>query len=65
MVNSRYHLKLRSLSICPVLSGPTGQFLNGTHEFSELVLARMALLMAQSRAVLPLGSAKAGEFREL
>ena len=32
------------------LSGPTSQFSNGTHEFSELVLARMALLMDQSRA---------------
>ena len=47
------------------LSGPTSQFLNGTHEFSELVLARMALLMDQSRSVLPLRSAKAREFGEL
>ena len=47
------------------LSGPTSQFLNGTHEFSELVLARMVLLMDQSRSVLPLRSSKAREFREL
>ena len=36
------------------LSGLTGQFSNGTPEFSELVLARMALLMDQSRSVLPI-----------
>ena len=47
------------------LSGPTSQFLNGTHELSELVLARMSLLMDQSRSVLPLRSAKAREFGEL
>ena len=60
-------LKLfRSLSICPVQrSGPPRQFLNGTHEFSELVLARMSLLMDQSRSVLPLRSAKAQELGEL
>ena len=29
-----------------------GQFLNGTHEFSELVPARMSLLVDQSRSVL-------------
>ena len=46
------------------LAGPTNQFLNGTYEFSEMVLARMALLMDQSRAVLPLRSAKAREFVE-
>ena len=40
------------------LSGPTSQFLNETHDFSELVLA-MVLLMDQSRSVLPLRSAKA------
>ena len=34
-------------------------FKNGTHEFSELVLARMVLLMDQSRSVLSLRSAKA------
>ena len=38
------------------LAGLTSQFLNGTHEFSELVPARMALLMNQSRSVLPLQS---------
>ena len=47
------------------LAGPTSQFLNGTHEFSELVLARMTLLVDQSRSVLPLQSAKAREFGEL
>ena len=36
--------------------------LNGTHEFSELVLARMALLIDKSRSVLPLRSAKEREF---
>ena len=41
------------------LSGPTSQFLAETHEFSELVLARMVLLLDQSRSVLPLRSAKA------
>ena len=46
----------------PGLAGPTSQFLNVTHEFSELVLARMSLLMDQSRSVLPLRSAKAREF---
>ena len=47
------------------LSGPTSQFLNGMHEFSELILVRMALLMDQSRLVLPLLSAKTREFGEL
>ena len=41
------------------LAGPTGQFLKGTHEFSELVLPRMALLIDQSRSVLPLRSVEA------
>ena len=41
------------------------QFLNGTHEFSELVAAKMALLMDQSRSVLPLRWGKAREFGEL
>ena len=46
--------------------GPTGQFLNGTHLFSELVLARKALLMDQSRSVLSLRSATARElWREI
>ena len=31
--------ELRSLSICPI-----SQFLDGTHKFSELILARVALL---------------------
>ena len=35
------------------------------HEFSKLVLLRMALLMDQSRSVLPLRLAKAREFGEL
>ena len=48
-----------------VLSGPTSQFLNGIYEFSELVLARMLLLIDQSHSVLPLRSAKAQEFGEL
>ena len=43
---------------------PTRQFLNVTHELSELVLSRMNLLMDQSRSVLPLRSAKAREFGE-
>ena len=30
------------------LAGLTGQFLNGKHEFSELILTRMVLLMDQS-----------------
>ena len=47
------------------LSSPTSQFLNGTHEFSELVLARMVLFMYQSRSVLLLRSSKAWEFGEL
>ena len=47
------------------VSGPTSQFLNGTYELSELVLVRMALLMDQSRSILPLRSAKAREFGEL
>ena len=47
------------------LYGPTSQFLDGTHEFSELGLAKMALFMDQSRSVLPLRSAKAREFGEL
>ena len=37
----------------------------GTKKFSELVLARMSLLVDQSRSVLPLPSAKAREFAEL
>ena len=47
------------------LAGPNSQFLNETHEFSELVLAGMALLMDQSHSVLPLRSAKAREYGEL
>ena len=47
------------------LAGLTSQFLNGAHEFSELGLANMVLLMDQSRSVLPLRSAKAREFGEL
>ena len=33
------------------LAGSTSQFLNGTHELSELVLARMALLMDQNKQI--------------
>ena len=47
------------------MSGLTSQLLNGTYEFSELALARMALLMDHSRSVLPLKSAKAQEFGKL
>ena len=47
------------------MSSPSSQFLNAAHEFSELVLDRMALLMDQSRSVLPLRSANAREFGEL
>ena len=39
--------------------------MNGTNELSELLLARIALLMDQSRALLPLWSAKARGFGEL
>ena len=35
------------------------------HYFSEVVMARMTLLVDQSRSVLPLWSAKAREFGEL
>ena len=44
------------------LAGPTSQLLNGTPEFSELVLTRMVLPIDQSRSVLPLWSAKIREF---
>ena len=37
------------------LARPTNQFLNETHEFSELVLARVALLMDQGRFPTPVG----------
>ena len=48
------------------LSGPTSQFLNGTHKFSKLVLTCiMALLLDHGRSVLSLWSAKAREFEEL
>ena len=46
------------------MAGPTSQLLNGTYEFSELVLARMALLTDQTRSALRLRSAKAREFGE-
>ena len=45
--------------------GQTSQFLKGTHKFSELGLAKISLLVCQSRSVLPMQSAKAREFREL
>ena len=41
------------------LTSRTRQFLNKMHEFSELVLSRMALLKDQSRSVLPLRTSKA------
>ena len=47
------------------LSGSTIQFLNGTYEFSEQALAKMSLLMDQSRSVLSLRSVKARELGEL
>ena len=49
------------------LAGSTSQSLNGMHELSELVLARIALFVDQSCSwsVLPLRSAKAREFEEL
>ena len=63
---SKQSFYIKSVSICPCLAVSTSQnWLNGTHEFSELVLARMALLMDQSRSVLPLRSVKAREFGEL
>ena len=43
------------------LAGLTSQFVNGTHEFSELVLVRMALLIDRSSSVLPLRSVNARE----
>ena len=42
------------------LSGPTNQFLNGTHVFSQPIVAKMAL-----GSVLLLRSAKVPEFGEL
>ena len=49
-----------------VLAGPTSQLLNETHEFSELVLARLTPLMDKSRSVfsLRLAKARAREFGE-
>ena len=44
------------------LAGLISQCLSEAHEFSELVLARMALLADQSCTVLSLRSAKAREF---
>ena len=46
------------------LVGPTSQFSNGMHELSELVLARMVLLMDQSRSVLPIRSVKRGNLEK-
>ena len=46
---------------CPVR--PSSSVINGTNEFSELVLAEMVLLIDQSRSVLSLRSAKAREFQ--
>ena len=62
-LQTRHHI-LRSFRLSG-LYGPTSQFLTGTHEFSELVLARMTLLMDQSRSGLPLRSAKARVFGKL
>ena len=47
------------------LSGPTSLFLNGTHKFSELALARMVLLTDKNRSVPPLRLTKAREPGEL
>ena len=47
------------------MAGPSNYFLNGTHEFSELVWVRMALLVDQSLSCLPLRSAEARELGEL
>ena len=57
-----FYVKIKVIFHLPALAS---QFLNGTHEFAELVLIRMALIMVQSRSVLPLRSAKAREFGEL
>ena len=47
------------------LAGPTSQFLNGTHEFSEWLWWEWPFFnMDQSRSVLPLRSDKAREFGE-
>ena len=48
-----------------VMASPTSLFLNGTREFSELVLARMALLVYRSHSVLPLRLAYSQEFGKL
>ena len=61
--NSSICTSLRSLSTS--VFGLASQFLYGTHEFSELVLARKSLFMNQSSSVLQLRSAKAREFGEL
>ena len=55
-VVNQYKVSIRDIHLFS-LAGPTGQCLNGTHKFSELVLTRIAL----SRSVLPLRSAKARE----
>ena len=57
-VNNQYNSETKVVFLLSRLAGPTSQFLNGTHEFSELVLARMDLVRDQSRSVLPLRSAK-------
>ena len=49
-------------TVCPIC--PVRKFLNETHEFSELVMARMALLTDQSSSVLQLRSFKVREFGE-
>ena len=55
----------KSLSISSDLTGPTSQFLNGMHEFSEPVLARMALLMHGSEPLSSpaLANQNAGDWR--
>ena len=57
----RQFLLIEIITKFPLLS----QFLNGTHEFSELVLTRTALLMDQSGSVLPFQSVKTRELTEL
>ena len=47
------------------LAGPTSQFLKGMHEFSQLALAIMTLLLDKSSSVLPLQLAKVWDFRKL
>ena len=58
-IRHNYHRILKVTFHFSSLDGPASEFLNGMDKFSELVLARMALLLDQSHSVLLLGSAKA------